>query len=55
MASRLCFGFKARGILVSRPEIRLAPLVSEGDVLTTGLPEKPHVFLFSSFFFSREK
>ena len=55
MASLLCFGFKACGILAPRPGVKLAPLALEGDVLTTGLPGKSHVFLFSSFFFSKEK
>ena len=49
----LIFGPEARGILASLPGIESAPLALEGEVLTSGLPEKsleePLFFFFNNF------
>ena len=42
------FGHEACGILAPGPEIEPAPPAVEGEVLTTGPPEKGHLQFFSS-------
>ena len=42
IASVLCFGLKASGILVSQPGNEPTPPALEGKVLTTGPPGKSH-------------
>ena len=36
------FGPNTRGVLAPQSGMQSAPLVSEGEVLTAGLPGKPH-------------
>ena len=42
------FGHEACGILAPQPEIEPVFLALEGEVLTTGLPEKSPNFVFST-------
>ena len=39
-----CFGWEACGILAPQSEIKPAPSVLEGEILTTGLPKSPSIF-----------
>ena len=42
------FGYKSCGILAPQPEIELASLALEGEVLTAGLPGKSPNLVFST-------
>ena len=42
------FGHKAYGLLAPQPGMEPTPPALEGEVSTTGLSEKSHIFLFSN-------